>query len=195
MKRLLPFTVGTATLAVALCTAVCAEDLPPGQVDFGTFSPPKGGGEFVEVSLPSSLISLAGRLVEKDEPELAQVLNGLKRVRVNVIGLEDQNRAEIQQRAQKVRQELADKGWERIVTAQQKGQDVSVYLKMSEKGAVQGLVAVVMDGKQHAVFVNIVGDIKPEQVAMLGDKLNIDPLKKIGRKWEKKSAPAPKSED
>jgi len=184
MKRWMPIAVGTATL-FAMSTSLWAAESLPGQVDFGTFSPPKGGGEFVEVNLPSSLISLASRLVEKDEPDLAKLLNGLKSVRVNVIGLDDDNRAELQKRAQKISKELAGKGWERIVTAQQKEQDVSVYLKMSDKGGVQGLVAVVTDGSQHAVFVNIVGDIRPEQVAMLGDKLHIDPLKNIGRPAEK----------
>ena len=181
MKRLMSLVIGTATLCVAMGTAVWAEDLLPGQVDFGTFSPPKGGAEFVEVNVPSSLISLAARLVQKEEPDVAQLLNGLKLVRVNVIGLDEQNRAEMQKRAQKIRKELGSKGWERIVTAQQKDQDVSIYLRMTDQGAVQGLAAVVIDGNEHAVFVNIVGDINPEQLAMLGDKLHIDPLKKIGR--------------
>jgi len=71
------------------------------------------------------------------------------------------------------------------VVAQQKDQDVGVYLKMTDKGAVQGLTAVVMDGKEHAVFVNVVGEIKPEQLALLGEKLHLDPLKNIGRAAEK----------
>ena len=179
MKRLMPWIVGTVTIFAA--TAVFAADQPlPGQVDFGSFSPPKGEGEYVEVNVPPGLIALAARLIEKDQPDVAKVLAGLKMVHVNVIGLDQDNRAELQERAQKIRKELAGKGWERIVTAQQKNQDVSVYLKMAEKGAVQGLAAVVIDGKEHAVFANVVGDIKPEQLAMLGEKLHIDPLKKLG---------------
>jgi len=184
MKRLQSPAIGTATL-FAMNTALWAADLLPGQIDFGSFSPSTGGGEFVEVNLPSSLISLGARLVEKDEPEVAQLLNGIKLVCVNVLALDDDNRADIQKRAQKVRKELASKGWERIVVAQQKDQDVGIYLKMTDKGAVQGVTAVVMDGKEHAVFVNVVGDIKPEQLALLGEKLHIDPLKKIGHAAEK----------
>jgi hypothetical protein len=99
--------------------------------------------------------------------------------------LDEENRAELQKRAQGVRKQLTGNGWERIVVAQQKDQDVNVYLKMAEKGAVQGLTVMVMDGKEHAVFVNVVGDIKPEQLALLGDKLHIDPLKQIGHRAEK----------
>ena len=43
------------------------------------------------------------------------------------------------------------------------------------------LGAVVVEMKRNGeVFANVVGDIKPEQLAMLGEKLNIEPLKKIG---------------
>jgi hypothetical protein len=180
MKRLMPWIVGIITLCAAATLVRGADEMLPGQVDLGTFSPPKGDGQFVEVNIPNDVIALAARLVEKDQPEVAKILNGLKLVRVDVIGLDDENRAELQKRAQQLRTDLAGKGWERIVTAQQKGQDVSVYLKIADKGAIQGLAAVVIDGKEHAVFANVVGDIKPEQLAMLGDKFHIDPLKQIG---------------
>jgi len=185
MKRLLPVAIATATF-FSIHTLVQAADLLPGQVDFGSFSPSSEHGEFVEVNLPSNLINLASLVVEKDEPEVAELLNGIKLVRVNVMGLGEDNRGEIEKRAQKIRKDLDGHGWERLVVAQQKDQDVSVYLKMTDKGAIQGLAAVVMDGKEHAVFVNVVGDIKPEQLATLGEKLHLDPLKHIGMATEKK---------
>jgi hypothetical protein len=176
MKPLLPFAIGT--LCVGLTASLPAQSLLPGQVDFGTFSPSKGG-EYVEVNVPSSLISLAARLVEKEEPDVARLLSGLKLVHVNVVGMNDDNRADLQKRAEKVRKELSGKGWERIVMAQEKGNEVGIYLKMGDKSEIQGLAAVVSDGNQHAVFVNIVGDIKPEQLSMLGEKFHIDPLKNM----------------
>jgi len=104
---------------------------------------------------------------------------------VNVIGLNDDNRADIEKRTQRIRKELDSKGWERVVIAQQDDQDVAVYLKTRDKDTVQGIVVLVTEGKQQAVFVNIVGDIKPEQLALLGDRLHIDPLKKVGDKKDK----------
>ena len=74
MKCLTRFAAGAVVLASGLFLNVCAESLPPGQVDFGTFAPPGGGGEFVEVNLSSGLISLAAQFVEKQEPDVAQVL-------------------------------------------------------------------------------------------------------------------------
>ena len=63
---------------------------------------------------------------------------------------------------------------------------MGVYLKTTpNKDTVQGVVVMVMDGKKEAVFINVVGDIKPDQLAMIGEKFHIDPLKKIGEKIEK----------
>ena len=175
-----------ALLSAITCTmlttglALAADKAAPGQVDFGSFTAPSGGGEFVEVNIPGNLISLAARFVEKQEPDVAKLLNGLKQVRVNVVGIDDANREEMTKKAQKVRTDLSTQGWERIVTAQKEGQDVSVYLKMDQNSAIQGLTVLVMEGSKHAVFANVVGDIKPEQLTMLGEKLNIEPLKKIG---------------
>jgi hypothetical protein len=177
----MPFGV----LAAAVAVSVGAETLPPGQVDLGTFAPATRNGDFVEVNLTSSLISLAMRFVEKDEPEIAKLLNGLQLVRVNVIGLNEENRGDLEQRTIKLRQELDSKGWERIVVAHQKDQDVGVYLKTVNKDTVQGLVVTVMDGNKQAVFVNIVGNLKPEQLSMVGERLHIEPLKHIKVESEK----------
>jgi len=179
MRHSMPVSLATGLLSLSMLGHSAAENLPPGQVDFGKFSPPGGGGEFVEVNLGASLISLAASFVQKEEPDVAQLLNGLQRVHVNVIGVNDQNRTDLEKRSESLQQELTGKGWERIVTAQQQGQDVGVYLKTEANGTVQGLVVTVMDGKGQAVFVNVVGNIKPEQLATLGERLHIDPLKNI----------------
>ena len=184
MKCLMPCILGTVILPLATAFNATAEALPPGQVDFGTFSAAQGG-EFVEVNVTSSLISLATKFLEKDQPDVAEVLKGLQLVHVNVIGVNEDNRSELETRLQGIRSDLESKGWERIVKVQEKGQDVGVYLKTQNKETVQGVVVVVMDGKKEAVFVNVVGNIKPEQLSMLGEKLHIDPLKKIGKEIEK----------
>lgn len=179
MKKIKTIVLATILLPLTFTLNATADPLLPGQVDFGTFSP-TGSGEFVEVNVPSSLISLAVRFVEKQEPDVAKLLNGIKLVRVNVIGLTDDNRTEIEGRIKRVRNSLSGSGWEKIVTAQKDNNDVGVYLKMDAQSAIQGLALTVLEGTKHAVFVNVVGDIRPEQLSMLGEKLNIQPLKDMG---------------
>ena len=184
MKRCVPLALGTLILS-AWAANLAADTLPPGQVDFGTFTAPSGGVEFVEVNVTSSVIGLAAKFVEKDQPDVAQVLKGLQLVHVNVVGMNDENRSDLAARVEKIRKELEGKGWEKIVVAQQRDQNVGVYLKTRDKDTVQGLVVVAVDGNKQAVFVNVVGDIKPEQLSMLGERLHIDPLKKLGHPDEK----------
>jgi uncharacterized protein DUF4252 len=185
MKYFIPTALGTVILSASLAANVSAETLPPGQVDFGTFTPPGSNGEFVEVNVTSSIISLAAHFIEKEEPDIAKVLNGLQLVHVNVIGVNDENKADLENKAQKIKKQLEGHGWERIVLAQQQDQNVAVYLKTENKDTVQGIVVTVMDGSKQAVFVNVVGNIKPEQLSMIGDRLHIEPLKHLGKATEK----------
>ena len=160
---------------------------PPGQVDFGAFTPSDHGGQFVEVNVKDSLLALAARLTEKQEPEVADLLRHLKSVRVNVLGVDDGNRADLAARIKKVRTELETKGWDRIVTVQEKKSDVGVYLKQRDAEAIEGVVVTIIDDDKEAVFVNVVGDIRPEKLALIGERLNIEPLKKAGEKVSRKS--------
>jgi len=74
----------------------------------------------------------------------------------------------------------------RNVNVQQKdGEDVGVYTKTRGGEALAGLVITVIEPKDEVVLVNIVGDIKPEQVAALGEGLDIKPLEKIGEALKK----------
>ncbi len=185
MKKTMSVALVFGIALVALAAASARAEGPlPGEVDFGNFSPSDSTSEFVEINVPASLIGLAAKFVEKQEPEAAKLLSRIQLIHVNVIALTDQNRDEVRKRAQKVRKDLEGKGWERLVKVSKQDQDVAVYLKTHGDEAVQGLAVVVMDKDQQAIFVNVVGDIKPEQLALLGERLHIDPLKKLGQMSE-----------
>jgi hypothetical protein len=178
MKRSLSRSFALALLTAGCCLTARAES--PGVVDFGKFTPPGNGSEFVEVQVRSNLLNFAATLVEKDEPDAAKLLRSVQLIRVNVVGLTDGNREEMQKRVQKIRQELEGSGWERSVNVQGKdGEDVGVYIQMQGGTALAGVAVTVVD-PQNVVLVNVVGDIRPEQIAALGEKLNIKPLKEIG---------------
>ena len=191
MKNLIRCALGLAVLPACLTLGIHAENTAPGYVDFGKLAPSASGGEFVEVHIKNNLISMAARLAEKSEPQVAELLRGLQLIRVNIIGLNGENRADMEKRVKTIRSELDSQGWERIVTAQQKNEDVGIYIKTRGQEAVEGLVVTVIEAKGQAVLVNVVGDIKPEKLAVLGERFNIEPLKKIGPALEKKEAGTP----
>lgn len=178
MKRPVQIICGIIFLAALLGLNVCAASAPAGYMDFGSFAPP-ASGEFVEVNVNSNLLAMTCRLLQKQEPEMAELLGKLQHVRVNVLGLDEKNRAEIVQRITAIQNNLETQQWQRVVMVQQKDEDVRVYMRTRGGEAVEGAVVTVIDGGKQAVLVNIVGDIKPEEIALIGERFNIDPLKKM----------------
>ena len=180
MKTMIRYPLAIAVLAAGVRLNVLA-DPPPGQVDFGKFTPSGDGGEFVEIQIKSNLLSLAAQMVEKQEPDVAKIMRSVELIHVNVIGLTDANRADVEKRVRQIRHDLDAQGWEHNVVVQQKdGEDVGVYTKTRGGEALAGLAITVIEPKAEVVLINIVGDIRPDQVAALGEKLDIEPLKKVG---------------
>ena len=184
MKNSLCRSFAAALIAASLTLNAHAET-PAGQVDFGQFTAPAKGGEFVEIHLKSNLLGLAAQLLGKAEPDAAKILSSVESIRVNVVGLTSENRKELTKRVQKIRADLNTQGWEHNVNVQgKKGEDVGIFTKTRGNEALAGIVITVMDA-EHVVLVNVVGDIKPEQVAALGESLKIRHLKEAGEAIKK----------
>ena len=174
MKKLIRSILTLGALCGAL-TLTRAEEA--GYVDWGKLTP-HGDSQFVEVNIKSNLIAMVASIAQKAEPEVTDFIMGLKHIRVNVLGLTKENRKEMTTRIADIREKLDKTGWERIVTAIEKNQDVGIFLKMKDAKAVEGLCVTVIEGDQ-VVLVNIIGDIRPEKLSTVGERFNIEPLKHI----------------
>lgn len=181
MNRILRNTFAAACLGAALTVKSFAAE-EGGFVDFGKFTA-ASGREFVEVNLPSSLLKFAARIAATDEPEVAQLLRSITQVRVNVIGMDETNRESTVSRIEGIRADLEKRGWQKIVTARAGADggsdDVAVYLKSRGEDAIEGVVVTVIARKGEAVLVNIVGNIRADQIAELAEQLDIKPLRKL----------------
>jgi len=179
------------TAALLLFSApLRADNQPPGLVNFGKFTKPTNG-ELVEINLGSDTIAMATQLAGKGQPELAEALSGLHSIRVNVVALDDQNREEVAARMKSVRGELETGGWQKIVSVQEKKEDVGIFLKSRGKEAIEGVVVTVLDIRKEAVFINVAGDLKIDKLTALAEKFNIGELKKAAEALMKQ-ATAPK---
>lgn len=179
----------TATASLALSVlALTAQAAAPGFVDVGKFTP-VDGCQFVEVNLNAPLLKFASMFVDQEEPEVAALIRSIKHVRVNVVGYDETTRAETTDRVTGVRRELESQGWAQMVSVKDAGgaDNVEIYVKMGAGETIEGLVVTVIDShKKEVVFVNLVGDIKPEQLATIGKRLNIEPLSKLSAKLDRK---------
>jgi hypothetical protein len=174
MKTMIRPFIAAGLLCAAL-TVTRAED--PGYVDFGKLNP-TGESQFVEVNIKSNLIAMVAAFTKKSEPEVAEFIQGLKQIRVNVLGLTKENREDLTGRIASIREKLDKNGWERVATVIEKKNDVGVFLKLKDAQVVEGLCVTVNDGKQ-VVLVNIIGDIRPEKLSSVGERFNIEPLKHL----------------
>jgi hypothetical protein len=178
LKPLILPSIVVALLASALSAHVFAQSLSPGNIDFGKLPPP-ASGDFVEVNINSNLIAMVASVGKQAEPEIAELVRNLQRIRVSVIGLDDGNRPAVQQRVKAIRSDLDAQGWERVVAVQNEGDDVVVHVKMRGGDAVEGVAVTVLSGTKQAVLVNVIGDIRPEKLAVIGERFDIEPLKKL----------------
>ena len=187
MKNTFRNSLTALTLGALFSTSVWAATPGPGYVDFGKFTP-TAGEQFVQVDINGTLLKLAAAFTQNEDVEISELIKSLQSVRVNVLGLNDDNRVETTTRINEIRANLDAQGWKRVVTVQEKGgDDVAVFIKEASESEIHGLVVSVMSHSGEAVLVNVVGNVGIEQLAKLGDRLNIDPLRKLDLKAPIKS--------
>ncbi|MFZ5495828.1 MAG: DUF4252 domain-containing protein [Verrucomicrobiota bacterium] len=172
--------VAAAGMAAALSAPSFAADPEPGYVDIGQLMP-SAKGEFVEVNLSPGLLKFAAKIASKQEPEAAELIGNLRRVRVNVVSLDDSNRQSTTGQIESVRAKLESQGWTPMVTVREKegGDNVTVHAKQKSDDVIEGLVVTVLSEKGEAVFVNIVGTISADQIATIAEQFDIEPLRHV----------------
>ncbi|MBL9207738.1 MAG: DUF4252 domain-containing protein [Opitutaceae bacterium] len=181
LPRALRASFIAATFSVALtASALAGQTQEPGYVDFGPMKP-AAKGEFVEVNIPTGLLRFASRLAKSQDPAAAELIANLRRVRVNVVTLDDENRAETVARMETVRRKLESEGWMQVVSVREKdgGDNVNIHVKQQSDDSIDGLVVTVLQGKGEAVFVNIVGNINADRIGELAQRFDIEPLRKL----------------
>ena len=176
----LSLALAGALFGFAAFTAPSARATGDGRVEFKNFLP-ASVGEVVEIDIHPGLMKFAAKLAGKQEPEAAELLSKIQHVRVNVVHLDDSNRADALAKVAAVRAKLEAEGWMRTVSVRdsKKGEDVRIYIQQSSDEAITGIVVTVIENNKQAVFVNVVGDIRAEQLASLGAQFNIKPLSEL----------------
>lgn len=179
MKHSLRLLCTAAFVSAAMLVSASAAD-EPGYVDIGQLAP-SAKGEFVEINLSPALLKFAARIAKHHEPDAAEIVGDIKRIRVNVVDLDDGNRAATIAKIEDVRAKLESQGWTRMVTVREAegGDNVAVFAKMQSEDAIDGLVVTVIDRRGQAVFVNVVGNISADKIGALAEKYDIEPLRKV----------------
>lgn len=155
----------------------------PGYVDLNGLGLPSTAEASVEVNLRGPLLRLIGAASRGDEPEFAEMIDKLQLIRVQVFPLKSLGSAVgVQESINLLGSRVEQQGWERVVRVREQSEQAHVYLKLNGE-QITGLLVMAIDdsgkGDDEVVFVNIVGNIDPEQIGRLGRQLNISPLDSI----------------
>lgn len=171
------------TMALVSTTAAekkqSAEDYTdhPGYVDFNLFEIFGDTEAKVEVSLKQPMLKLVSEFTKNDDPELFNMMSKLAIVRVYVFEADKKFTDKFDAESSKTIKMLTQKGWERVVRVREDDEHVYVYLKPSSKyDFIEGIVVLAIEDGDEAVFVNIAGEIRPEDISALGHHFGIDDL-------------------
>lgn len=126
----------------------------------------------VEIDLNPAMMGVLGAAAQGADPQAASALAGITSVRVYVYeGIGDGLQA-VLAFVDKTSAALEGAGWHAAVRVREQGEQVRVYMKPSAPtagvaaGTLDGITVMVTDSGagDEAVFVNIAGKIRPEQL-------------------------------
>lgn len=106
-----------------------------------------------------------------DDPELAAILRELKGVRIRIYEIQG-DRQGVFKRIVESGRRLEQAGWDRLVTVNDDDESILVMVKV-DSSKISGMAVLSADGDE-AVFVNMIGNIRPEFFNDILDSVDVD---------------------
>ena len=141
-----------------------------GYVDFGELGS-IFGEPTVQIAVGASLLNLVSSLSAEEDPDAAALLKRLNGVRVNVYetsGIADGAVDYVKN----ISADLGNLGWESVVTVNSDEEQVRIFMKINGD-MVEGITVMAVEDTE-AVFVNVIGNINPDELGKVMDKFDID---------------------
>ncbi|MGB5487428.1 MAG: DUF4252 domain-containing protein [Lysobacterales bacterium] len=174
MKRLLmnKFVIGLFCTLLALPALAQEDELKnlAGYVDFGDLSATYGEPK-ITINLGGTMLNFVGMMSSSESPETSEMISKLKGIRVQIFSIEENTDAARDQFSE-TKSHLKSSGWEPIVQVNEDDEQVLVYMKAID-GNMEGMTVMVVD-EEEAVFVNVIGQLNPAELAQVMDKFDVN---------------------
>jgi len=174
MKRLFmnKFVIGLFCTLLAVPAIAQEDELKdlPGYVDFGDLSETYGEPK-ITINLGGTMLNFVGLMSSSESPETSDLISKLKGIRVQIYSMDEDVGAAMNQFA-KTKSGLKSSGWEPVVQINEDDEQVLVYMKMQD-GDMEGMTVMVV-GDDEAVFVNVIGQLNPSELARVMDSFDVD---------------------
>lgn len=133
----------------------------------------------VEVNVEGALMRMVEAASRQEDPELADLLARLDGVFVLGYELEERSLDQFDRLATEMGDDLSDDGWTVVMRNRDIAENTHFYVRLVGDGVAGMVVMSVEAGSDQAVFVNIVGDIDPEQIGRIGQKFQIRGMREL----------------
>ncbi len=169
-SRLVVFILGI--IAVGNVAAQDVKD-EPGYVDLTDLSDLLGQSPDKEINIHGAMLRLVTAAARREDPELAELLVSLQGIFVRSFDLRRLDFDDVSRYVSLRGDKLEETGWEVFLKVRDRNEHVSMYVLIVED-EIAGVVLMSIDRyEDETVFLNIVGDIDPDQLSRIGDKFNI----------------------
>lgn len=130
----------------------------------------------IEVNIKGALLELVAEASRYEDPELANLLKKLRAIQVRGYEVSPGDFRAVEDRMSSLARSLESEGWDTVVKVREDDERVNMFTRI-EDGAIAGMmVMVISEADDESYFVNIVGEISPEQIGRIGRRFDIDPL-------------------
>ncbi len=162
-------------LVGGLTTSASAQDRiedSPGYVDLSLIEDWFDATPSIEVNIKGALLRLVAEASRYEDPDLADLLFKLQAIQMRGFPMRHSEFEDVDRATDTLVGQLEDDGWDTVMRIRDRDERVDMYLRMHDDIVAGLIVMVVEPGADETVFVNIVGDIDPEQIGRLGRKFN-----------------------
>ena len=167
-------------LVMGLARTAGAQDVSdhPGYIDFDALDKTFEAAPTLEVNLRGVLMEMAAAAAGESEPEISTLLEKIVAVQVRGFDAADEPLEAYLAYSRDLAGHLEARGWQTAVRVREDDERVDIMLN-ERAGGIAGLLVMLAGDEDERLFINIVGDIRPEQLATVGEAFDIDPLRSL----------------
>ena len=142
----------------------------PGYVDFGELNG-MFGEPSVQIAVGGSLLKFVSALSAQADPQASELFERLHGVRVSVFENPTMTESTVEY-VETITSKLSQQGWESVVTVNKDDEQVRIFMKFNGD-IVEGITVIALE-EDEAVFVNVIGDLKPDELGKVMNNFDID---------------------
>lgn len=178
----IPYILLTAALLVLATGSATAQRIEtlPGYVDISRMERLVDRQATLEVNVKGALLRMAAEAARVEDETLADMLLKLVAIQVRGYSLDRSSTRSIMDPVDDIARELSAKGWDRILRVREDDHLVEMMVRDPSGERIEGMMVFVIDaGENETIFVNIVGQIDPEDIGRIGRRFRIRALQDL----------------